>query len=288
MKSPFKQTLVLAIAAAGATGCGTTQPSKDLVEARAAFARIQAGTAGTELPAEVYDAKKVLDQAESTRSVDDAYLAQRKAQLVEAHGKALLAERQRDQAIKEYQDIRIARGERAERELGMARQDLAQAKQKTQATQQQLEQERQARLDAEKKAKEAMDNLAKMAALKQEARGLVITLSGAVTFVTNEATLLPAATASLNNVAAALKTTPDRNILVEGHTDSTGSRAYNMDLSQRRAETVRLYLISQGVPEEMIKSQGIGPDRPVADNRTAEGRANNRRVEIIVSPPENK
>ncbi len=133
-----------------------------------------------------------------------------------------------------------------------------------------------------------MDNLAKMAALKQEARGLVITLSGAVTFVTNESTLLPAATASLNNVAAALKATPDRNIIVEGHTDSVGSHAYNMDLSQRRAEAVRLYLISQGVPQEMIKAQGIGPDRPVADNRSPEGRANNRRVEIIISPAEHK
>jgi outer membrane protein OmpA-like peptidoglycan-associated protein len=200
---------------------------------------------------------------------------------VEAHASGLQAERRRDQATRELQEIRIARGERAER-------DLVQARQRAQATEKELEQERQARLTAEKKAQEALDNLAKMAALKQEARGLVITLSGAVTFVTNDSTLLPVAMSSLNNVAAALKATPDRSILVEGHTDSMGSHAYNMDLSQRRAEAVRLYLISQGVPQEMIKAQGIGPDRPVAENRSAEGRASNRRVEIIVSPPEPK
>jgi outer membrane protein OmpA-like peptidoglycan-associated protein len=269
-------------------GCATAGPTKELVDARTAFARIQVGPASATIPAEVHDAKKVLDIAEQTKSRDDAYLAQRKAQLVEAHANSIAAEAQRDQATRDLQAARIARGERAEKDLGTARKDLAQAEQKTQMTQQQLEQERLARLDAEKKSKEALDNLAKMAALKQEARGMVITLSGAVLFVTNESALLPAAMASLNNVATALKATPDRNIMVEGHSDSTGSHAYNMDLSQRRAETVRLYLVSQGVPPEMTKSQGIGPDRPVADNKTAEGRANNRRVEIIVSPAENK
>lgn len=274
--------------AAATFGCATAGPSKELVDARTAYARIQVGPAAAAIPAEVHDAKLVLDRAEQSKSLDDAYLAQRKAQLVEAHASTLTALAQRDQATKDLQASRLARGERAEKELGNVKKDLVQAERKTEMTQQQLEQERLARLDAEKKSKEAMDNLAKMAALKQESRGLVITLSGAVMFVTNESALLPAALSSLNNVAAALKSTPDRNITVEGHSDSTGAHAYNMDLSQRRADAVRLYLISQAVPQEMIRSQGIGPDRPVADNRTAEGRANNRRVEIIVSPGENK
>lgn len=269
-------------------GCGASGPSRELADARSAYARIQVGPANASIPAEVHEAKKVLDIAEQTKNRDDAYVAQRKAQLVESHAAILAATAQRDRATNDLQSRRISRGERAERDLGIARSDLAQEQQKSQLTEQQLDEERLGRLDAEKKTKEAMDNLARMAALKQDVRGTVITLSGAVLFVSNESVLLPAAMVSLTHVATALKTTPGRNILVEGHTDSRGAHAYNMDLSQRRADSVRLYLISQGVPQDMIRAQGIGPDRTVADNQTAEGRANNRRVEIVVSPAENK
>jgi outer membrane protein OmpA-like peptidoglycan-associated protein len=284
----FKRVCLAGLLATAAASCATAGPSKELVDARTAYARLEAGSANATIPAEVHDAKLVLDRAEQTQTIDDAYLAQRKAQLVESHASTLKAQAQRDQATKDLQAARLARGDRAEKELGVVRKDLVSAENKTAMTQQQLDAERIARLDAEQKSKEAMDNLAKMAALKQESRGLVITLSGAVMFVTNQSALLPAALASLNNVAAALKTTPDRSIMVEGHSDSTGAHAYNVDLSQRRADAVRLYLISQAVPQEMIRAQGIGPDRPVADNSTAEGRANNRRVEIVVSPSENK
>ena len=90
----------------------------------------------------------------------------------------------------------------------------------------------------------------------------------------------------LNEVADALiKGNPDSNITVEGHTDSQGQRQYNMDLGEKRAKAVRDQLVSRGVAQDRIKAVGIGPDRPVADNKSAEGRANNRRVEIIVEPP---
>jgi outer membrane protein OmpA-like peptidoglycan-associated protein len=109
-----------------------------------------------------------------------------------------------------------------------------------------------------------------------------------VLFPSGQAVLLPAAMSSLDNVVTALKSTPDRNITVEGHTDSVGTRDYNIDLSLRRADSVRQYLVSRGLPSEIVKAQGLGPDRPVASNSTPDGRANNRRVEIIVSPPERK
>jgi outer membrane protein OmpA-like peptidoglycan-associated protein len=114
---------------------------------------------------------------------------------------------------------------------------------------------------------------------------MVITLSGSVLFASNESTLLPAAMVKLNEVADALiKGNPDSNITVEGHTDSQGQRQYNMDLGEKRAKAVRDQLVSRGVAADRIKAVGVGPDRPVADNKTAEGRANNRRVEIIVEP----
>ena len=117
---------------------------------------------------------------------------------------------------------------------------------------------------------------------------MVITLSGAVLFASGKSDLLPAAMNALDNVVTALKANPDRNITVEGHTDSQGQRAYNMDLSQKRADSVRTYFATHGIPGEIIKAVGLGPDRPVADNAKPEGRANNRRVEIIVSPAERK
>ena len=83
-------------------------------------------------------------------------------------------------------------------------------------------------------------------------------------------------------VAAALIAT-GKPVSIEGYTDSKGSRSSNMDLSQRRAESVRSYLISRGFPANQVVAKGMGPDRPIAENSSAEGRANNRRVEIVVA-----
>ena len=119
-------------------------------------------------------------------------------------------------------------------------------------------------------------------AAKDEARGLVITLSGGVLFRSNESALLPAAQTKLDDVAAAL-ISRGQTVVVEGYTDSKGSQSRNRDLSQQRADSVRSYLVSRGFPGEKIVAKGMGPDRPVAENTSAEGRANNRRVEIIVA-----
>ncbi len=111
---------------------------------------------------------------------------------------------------------------------------------------------------------------------------MVITLSGGVLFRSNEATLLPGPSTRLDEVAVALIAN-GKPVGIEGYTDSKGSQSRNMDLSQRRAESVRTYLISRGLPAEQVVAKGMGPDRPIADNSSAEGRANNRRVEIVVS-----
>src|SRR5207253_1915394 len=116
-------------------------------------------------------------------------------------------------------------------------------------------------------------------AVKQEPRGTVITLAGGVLFRTGESTLLPAAMVQLGQVAEALlKGNPDSNITVEGHTDSQGPVKANEELSQKRAEAVRDFLIQKGIAKDRIKAVGRGPSVPVASNDNAEGRANNRRV----------
>jgi OOP family OmpA-OmpF porin len=93
---------------------------------------------------------------------------------------------------------------------------------------------------------------------------------------------LSSAQVKLDQVANALLSVSARNIIVEGHTDSRGSESYNQGLSQRRADAVRNYLVQRGYPSDRIQSRGKGEGSPIADNASSEGRANNRRVEIII------
>src|SRR5581483_126866 len=120
-----------------------------------------------------------------------------------------------------------------------------------------------------------------IAAIKEEQRGMVITLTGNVLFESGKWALLPGAQIKLNEVAEALKMNKDRDITIEGHTDNQGNRQSNVDLGQHRAESVKDYIVSRGVDGSRVKAIGIGQDRPIADNSSPEGRANNRRVEII-------
>jgi len=130
-----------------------------------------------------------------------------------------------------------------------------------------------------------MKDLAAVAAVKEEARGMVITLSGSVLFASGKYALLNTAMTKLDQVAEALKAQDaDKRMVVEGHTDSQGSDKVNQPLSLNRGNAVRDYLVTRGVAAEKITAVGLGSSRPLVDNKSAENRANNRRVEIIVSP----
>jgi outer membrane protein OmpA-like peptidoglycan-associated protein len=117
---------------------------------------------------------------------------------------------------------------------------------------------------------------------RDTARGLIVNLSD-VTFATGEAALQPGARERLARISGILSAHPTLVVEVEGHTDSVGSDAFNQGLSERRADSVRNYLVQQGVPAASITSAGFGKTSPVATNDTAEGRQMNRRVELIVS-----
>jgi outer membrane protein OmpA-like peptidoglycan-associated protein len=108
--------------------------------------------------------------------------------------------------------------------------------------------------------------------------------AGKVLFDFNKATLKPEAKSQLAGVLQLVKDQPGIRILVAGHTDGIGSDAYNLKLSQRRAESVATYLVQNGVSRQSIQTEGHGKREPVASNATAEGRAQNRRVEITLSP----
>ncbi len=119
---------------------------------------------------------------------------------------------------------------------------------------------------------------------KKTSRGLVLTL-GNVLFALNKSTLKPGDMKSVNNLAAFMKAYPKRNVMVEGYTDSTGSLEFNERLSRRRAEAVRNALVNDGINPERITTKGYGPEYPVASNKTAAGRQENRRVEVVISGP---
>jgi outer membrane protein OmpA-like peptidoglycan-associated protein len=279
-------------------GCGSSLPPRELVDARAAYEKAKTGQASQLKPEVVHEAKVSLDQAEaafnddatSDRTRDLSYVAERKAELAIAQAAQAAAIAQKEQAARDMLSLQAAGLQKAQGELSATKQQLAATGEKLQLTGAALEQEKKARAEAEKRARDAMDKLAVAAALaiKEEPRGTVITLPGSVLFQSAKWDLLPGAQAKLDAVADALKNQADHKMVVEGHTDSQGTESENMVLSQKRAQTVRDYLVSRGVPAAIISFNGIGQSRPVADNKSPEGRANNRRVEIIVQPIERR
>jgi outer membrane protein OmpA-like peptidoglycan-associated protein len=289
------------LAAFFVTACATVTPI-ELTNARTAYGRASAGPAAQFTPVELHKARVALDKAEQNfaaeentqKTIDLAYIAERTAQIAEASAQVAISQQKTSTATKEFGEKQGQIVQETKGALAKSRAELTEAERGQADQARQTDIERAGRQDAETKAavseqkaaasdekvKEANDALAKLAA-KDEQRGLVITLSGGVLFRSNDSTLLPAAQVKLNDVADAL-VAKDRNVVVEGYTDSRGSLSTNMSLSQRRADSVRTYLVSRGFPEGKILAHGLGPDRPIAENTSSEGRANNRRVEIVI------
>jgi outer membrane protein OmpA-like peptidoglycan-associated protein len=113
---------------------------------------------------------------------------------------------------------------------------------------------------------------------------IVVTMPQDILFAVDSAALRPDLRRDLQTVASSLLSYPDTLIIVTGHTDNTGSAAYNQSLSERRASAVSAELIANGVPGRRVVSRGAGLTQPIASNATAAGRAQNRRVEIVIRP----
>lgn len=235
--------------------CGASAPSKELLTARDAYAKAaQANPTGTR------DAQEALDDAEashrddagSEQEIAAAYVATRKSEIALAQADEARAREDSEKAQLAYQ---------------------AQLEQQLVATRQQL----QTVHAASEKAKN--DRVG----WRKKGEDLVITLSG-VSFDSGGHNLTPDAKKRLDVVAHALKDYPERSITIAGYTDDKGQDAANLALSQKRADSVKAYLESQGVPPPRLVSEGRGESNPTASNDTAEGRANNRRVEITLHP----
>jgi outer membrane protein OmpA-like peptidoglycan-associated protein len=288
------KTSMIAIVAAffAATACASSTPTPELVSARTAYDHARTDPTAQLVPDSVLSAKQALDKAEAVHEKDPqsdeersfAYVAQRRAELALALGENAKAKQQADSSSARYTELQDKLRTSAVAQLGAERSQVNQLGSALAQSQTGLAAETDARKAAEARAARAMESLAKIASIKEEARGMVITLSGQVLFVTGKSELLPAARDQLDQVAAALKDQGDvKPIVVEGYTDSVGTDAANQKLSKDRAESVRSYLVSKGVPADKISSVGKGKSNPVASNDTPDGRANNRRVEIVVA-----
>jgi outer membrane protein OmpA-like peptidoglycan-associated protein len=120
------------------------------------------------------------------------------------------------------------------------------------------------------------------AEIERVGEGIKITFRDGIQFAHNSSDLSEASKTNLKDLAETLNKYEDTNILIEGHTDITGTHEYNMKLSERRAEAVEDYLSSLNVKQKRVTTQGYGPDQPVADNNSDYGRQQNRRVEVAI------
>lgn len=270
-------SLVCGLAFAG-SACGSTAPTQQLVDARRTYNEASSGEAARLTPDKLLTAQQALQQAEAAHEEDPgsaqeahlAYMAARRSAMAIAYGKIAAAKESEQTSDAQYQESLRKRAAENESQLS--------------TTQKALEAEREKRQAAEQRASSALQSLAEIAKVNQEQRGTVITLPGGVLFPSGGKTLSPPARQSLDRVAQALsEQTAEARIVVEGHTDARGSDQKNQELSQERAESVRDYLVQKGVEAQRVTAIGKGEESPIADNESAEGRATNRRVEIIVS-----
>ena len=278
----------------------------ELLEARNAVAIAQSAGADQYAPSAYQNAVSALTRAEArwhqkqgtkavatasraaTQSAEDArLLAIQERQRVQASD-------ERRQATQAQQDAQMARQEagyqqaqaesqrqQAERERATAEQARLQALQQQQQAMTAEQHAARAEQDKELTRQRLLTQLNQVLQTRDTARGLIVDMND-VLFDTGKATLKPDAKVRLAKVAGIIEAYPDLHLQIEGYTDSTGSPELNRTLSERRAATVRDFLIAQGVPVNNVVAQGFGAENPIASNTTAQGRQMNRRVDLVV------
>ncbi len=280
-------------------------------EARAKLTRLQSDpNLASKAPAAIAEAERAVQAAEQPQTDQDlgmyrVYIADRKVDIAKAQAQTRYFEDQRAALETQRQsarlDARTREADVATGEMRQARADddaqrlvAAQAQLQADAATAQANQARNeadaanssAALSAQQAAQQAADLQNQIDTLNARVtdRGLVLTL-GDVLFTTGRAELQTGATTHLDKLVAFLNRYPNREVSIEGYTDSVGSQDYNQGLSERRAESVRHYLREQGIDSGRLTASGRGDSDPVASNDSASGRQQNRRVEVIISNP---
>lgn len=259
------------------SGCAARRPPTELVDARAAYAHAAADDVAHAAPASLDEARRALRAAEQEHAAHPgseaakslAYVAHRKALVAEANAHTAVAAAQQAEAFHVLTALR--------------RSDLADAENRAERL------EDKADLDAlpegRRRAKAALDRLSPFAAISEESNRIVLTLDDSILFEGETAELMATARERLDRVTQALDEVRARSVLVRGHMDRTRDAQRDATLAQARADAVRRYLIAHGVPPERVRAQGLGTSDPVLSNASAEGRNQNRRVEIVIEGP---
>ncbi|MGE0684064.1 MAG: OmpA family protein [Candidatus Binatia bacterium] len=273
MKGKIEKTVggaVLCLSALG-VGCGPTTNTA-LERARASYQQAQQNPQiTTHAAVALQEAQQSLQRAERVWSNDKdgdkvahlAYVTEQQVGIAHATAEKKVAEAEIKQLGAEREQVLLEARTRAAAQAQRAAETARTRAEQEAARAQQLEQE-----------------LAELKA-KQTERGLVLTL-GDVLFEYNKANLKSGTIQNLYQLVTFLKENPDRNLIIEGHTDGLGSDSYNFELSQRRAHAVESFLIQNGVNPARLTTRGYGEAYPVASNDTEAGRQENRRVEIVI------
>ena len=211
---------------------------------------------------------------------DQLLLEQRSTEADQSKLKAQMARNDATDAQRSTEAAQAATAD-ARRSTLAAQSEAARAKQGTQAANADAANAQRMAQEAQERSTRLEAQLSALAA-KKTAHGMVITLSD-VLFGTDLSRLSAQGMRSVQKLATLLQDNPQRTVLVEGFTDSTGSEAHNLGLSERRADTVRDALLSMGVAQSRVATHGYGEALPVAANDTAANRQLNRRVEIVLS-----
>jgi outer membrane protein OmpA-like peptidoglycan-associated protein len=231
---------------------------------------------------ETANEKAAADRRESEAKAQAAQAESERASAERAKAEANRATAEAERAKSEAQ----AEADRASRERNDAEAARAAALAQEQATRAQLDQARQTAAQAEEEKTQLREQLQHQLNMiletRETARGLIVNMSD-VLFDTGKYSLKPGAREKLAKIGGIVLAHPGLKLAVEGHTDSVGSDEYNQQLSEQRANSVRSYLVSQGVSADAVTALGFGKTRPVTDNNTAAGRQQNRRVELVVS-----
>ncbi|MBN1239663.1 MAG: OmpA family protein [Gammaproteobacteria bacterium] len=276
-------------------GCSSLPERVETLEqARELIQTLDQDPLARDVAAERYErAQQALQRAEASYEENedleiiehDAYLALRNAQIAEqqiaqqrAQEELQTGEAQRNAVLLEAREQEAQQARELAQERGS---ELRQTEQQLARQEQQTQQARQRAQQLEQSTEQLEQELADLEA-EQTDRGLILTLDD-VLFEVDQAELHPGAASTMQRVAEFLNEHPERNLLIEGHTDATGAAVYNQMLSQQRAEAVRAALAERGIDAGRVQVQGLGESYPIASNDTTAGRQLNRRVEIVIS-----
>jgi outer membrane protein OmpA-like peptidoglycan-associated protein len=286
--------IATAVASILLAGCAAAPVKPDgAMEARAKLTQLQSDpNLASRAAAAIKDADLAVRSAEQPEpnkelAAHRVYLADRKVDTAKALAQTRYAEDQREALTAERDKSRLdARTLEADAAKGQAARARADGAEQKAAADQARTDANIAQLAAANSEQQSVELQRQIDALhaKPTDRGLVLTL-GDVLFTTGKADLKSGATGNLNKLAAFLDKYPDRNVAIQGYTDSVGSEDYNQVLSERRAESVKSYLTAQGIGATRLVASGKGRSDPVADNDSAAGRQQNRRVEVVISNP---